>query len=729
MARRPWSIVRGWRRAGLVALLFVLCPSSFILQAQPVPADTAGTAQDETQTLETLTEEDISGDPTELLELLTELRENPLDVNSATAEALALIPAFSPLAAQALVDYREANGPFGSLPEIQQVEGITPNVYADARPYLRIGDVLDVGAPQPARFPPVPALSEITRGLRYTAIQRVQRRLDLAAGFEGDDSTRAYAGSPERLYTRLQATYRRNVSVNLTLEKDPGERFAFDGQPGYDYASAHAGVFELGRLDALVVGDFAAEYGQGLVLWRASGFGKGPDAARAPIRSGRGIRPYGSVDENQFFRGAAASVAVIPGLYVSALASRRRLDASFVQLDSLDLDDPEIPPGATDGFISSLPADGLHRTETEIARKDVLGETLVGGGVEYRLSARRVGGRMGVVGYRARFDDPISAGDAPYEQFDFEGDEATTGSVYADLRTRTLQAFGEVARAPGGAFGGLGGVAAEVSPALDVLVIGRHYARDFVSLHGYPFGERNGLGQNETGLYAGLRLRPLPTLTVSAYLDQYRFPWLRFGVPRPSVGHEAMLFVEHRPRRWLLYYVQAKTETREAGTDVANGIPGSLVGGLQDETRQTLRFHAEYEANRRLRLRARVEGSRFVEEGQPAALGVLVYQDVRWQALDALRLDGRLTFFDTDGFDARLYQYENDLTYVFAIPVLFGRGIRTYVLATVEPMEGLSLQAKYGVTIFEDVTRVSSGNNEIAGNVVRDLGVQLRVRF
>src|SRR5690606_31818465 len=113
----------------------------------------------------------------------------------------------------------------------------------------------------------------------------------------GPDSARTFAGSPERLYTRLQARFRRQVSLNVTLEKDPGEPFGFDGQPGYDFASAHVGLTGVGRLDALVVGDYAAEFGQGLVLWRASGFGKGPDAARGPIRSGRGLRPYGSVEE------------------------------------------------------------------------------------------------------------------------------------------------------------------------------------------------------------------------------------------------------------------------------------------------------------------------------------------------------------------------------------------------------------------------------------------------
>ncbi len=672
------------------------------------------------ETLEALAEDGAAGDPTVLLEALADLRANPLDVNAATAEELAQIPAFSPLLAQAIVAFRAVNGPFASLPEVQRVAGVTADVYLDARPYLRIGARVEGEAPRPSPYPLVPSVREVAGGLRYTLTQRVQRRLDTPAGFLGPDSARTFAGSPERLYTRLQARFRRQVSLNVTLEKDPGEPFGFDGQPGYDFASAHVGLTGVGRLDALVVGDYAAEFGQGLVLWRASGFGKGPDAARGPIRSGRGLRPYGSVEENRFFRGAAATLALSPSVYVSAFASRRRLDASFVRPDSLAL---------ADGVVTGLGADGLHRTATERARKDALGETLVGGAAEYRIGGGRVGGRVGAVGYRARFDAPLVAGDRPYEAFDFEGDGATMASVYADVRTRTIQGFGEVARAPSGAVGALGGVAADLGGGTEALVLARHYPRDFVTLHGYPFGERNGTGQNESGVYGGVRLRPGPALTVAAYVDAYRFPWLRFGVPRPSRGTEVLGFVEYRPRRWLRVYLQGRSEAREAGTEVRGRLFGSAVGGLMEETRQSLRLHAEYDANRRLRLRARIEGVRFLDGSDEAQAGVLFYQDVRWQALGPLRLDARLTLFDTDGFDARVYQFENDLTGVFAIPALSGRGARAYLLATLTPLDGLTVQAKLAATVFEDVARISSGPNTVEGDRVRDLGVQIRYTF
>ena len=721
----------------LAALLTVLLATAASAQvpAPPteVPEDTLAVPDEIDGRFEALVEDELAGDPTELLELLTALRENPLDVNAATAEELAQIPAFTPALAAAVVRYRERNGPFPSLPLLQQVEGVTPDVYLDARPYLAAGPPLAGPVRVAARFPAAPTAREVVGGLRYWGIQRVQRRLDTPAGYLGPDSLRVYPGSPARVYTRLQATYRRQVSVNVTLEKDPGEPFRFDGGTntyGYDYVSAHAAVLDAGRIDALILGDYVAEFGQGVALWRASGFGKGPDAVQGPIRSGRGFRPYGSVDENNFLRGAALTLAASPTLYVSAFASRRALDASVLAPDSADVFDPDLPPGALTGqVVTSLNADGLHRTDRELARKDALDETLVGGGVEGRLSTGRVQGRAGVVATRSQFGVPLGAGTRPDELFDFVGSEATVVSVYADAKTRAGQAFGEVVRGAGGGFGGVAGVGADLGGGADLLVVGRHYAPDFTSLHGYPFGERNGVGRNETGLYVGARVRPAATWTVDAYLDQYRFPFLRFTVPRPSRGVEALARVEHRPRRYLRAYVQARTETRETGLDVANTVPGSTVGGLADATRQTLRLHGEWDASRSLRLRARVEGSRYAEAGEPTQTGSLVYQDVRWQALKWLRSDVRLTLFDTDGYDARLYAFENDLTGVFSIPALSGRGVRGYVLLTAEPVENLVAQVKLAATWFRNVRRVGSGANTVEGGRVRDLGVQVRYRF
>jgi len=706
----------------LIALLLAL-PA----RAQEAPADSSDVDE---AVLENLSDDEISGDPTALLELLENLRENPLDINRASAADLAQIPALSASVAREIVRFRETYGLFGSIPELRAVEGVTDEVFLEARPYLTIGRVLDVER-RPSLYPAVPTLAEVRANARVDVLQRVQRRLDLGRGYDPvpdslagtpDEPTR-YAGSPERVYTRLRATYRRNLSANLTLEKDPGEPFAWDpdlGSYGYDFVSFHLAALQMGRLDALVVGDYVLEFGQGLALWRAAGFGKGRESVRTLVKRGRGVRPYGSADENNFFRGAAATVAVTPWLYASAFGSRRTLDASILEVDTTEVE----APGTN--VVTGLGATGLHRTPTERARKNALGQTLGGGAVEVRTDRATVG----VVGYATRFDEAFAPGDRPYQRFNFSGDEAAMASLYANVFLGRYQLFGEVARAPDGVFGGVGGVEAALGP-LDFVALGRHYPRDFVSLHGYAFGERNGISQNESGLYLGLRLRPARGWIVSGFFDQYRFPWVRFNVPRPARGHEALLFVQYRPRTWITLYAQGRTETRETSAEFA-GPTGAVLPGLTDETRQSLRVQGEYVASRALRFRARVEGTRYREAAGPFATGVLVFQDVRWQFLDAFLLDARLTFFDTEGYDARLYQFENDLFGVFANTLLYGRGTRAYAMVGFRPggrFDGLDLRLKLAETRFRHRHTVGSGLDEVEGDRVRDLSLQLRYRF
>lgn len=714
----------------LVFALVLVMASTASAQVRPDSTTVDSLGTDAGAAFEAILEDEEAGDPTELLERLEDLQREPLDVNAASADDLAEIPALGPLLAAAIVRHRAANGPFTSLPGLRDVEGMSADVYLDARPFLTIGPRLETSA-RASGFAAVPSWRTMAAGLNYTATQRFQRRLDTAQGFVGDDSTRAYPGSPERIYTRIQATYRRQLSLNVTLEKDPGEAFRWNPDQavyGYDHVTGHAAIMGVGRIDALIVGDFVAEYGQGVALWRSSGFGKGPDAVGGPSRSGRGLRPYGSVDENGFFRGAAVSVGVLPSLYVSAFGSRRTLDASVTQADTLDLFDPDLPTGA---FVTSLGADGLHRTESELARKDVLGETLFGGGAEVRRATRTVVAQLGVVATRSSFDTPLGGGTRPDQLFQFAGDVANTISAYADVRVRGGQFFGEAARGPGGGFGGVAGVSADLGGGLDVLLLGRRYDPNFSSLHGYPFGERNGAANNESGVYLGARLKPSRNWTINAYVDQYRFPFLRFNVPRPSQGHEALVLVEHRPRRYLRWYIQARTETKDASIDVPGSVPGSIVGGLAPTTRQTARVHGDWDANRSLRLRARAEVSRFVPtEGVGAAsTGALVYQDVRLQTTRWLRVDARMTLFRAEDYGARLYAFENDIAGVFAIPTLSGRGTRAYLLFAATPTSAITIQAKIAGTWFRGVRSIGSGNSEIAGNRVRDAGLLLRYKF
>jgi hypothetical protein len=135
------------------------------------------------------------------------------------------------------------------------------------------------------------------------------------------------------------------------------------------------------------------------------------------------------------------------------------------------------------------------------------------------------------------------------------------------------------------------------------------------------------------------------------------------------------------------------------------------------------------EISPRFGVSTRVEGTRVWADGGPMQYGWLIAQDVEWQLHPRLAVFGRLSMFETDGFAARVYAYERDVRYAFRVPALFGRGERSYVMIRADLGRGATLEAKYGVTRFDDRDRVGSGLNELQSNRRREIRAQIRWRF
>jgi competence protein ComEA len=61
-----------------------------------------------------------------------------VDINAASIAELEGLPGIGPTLAQAVVDYREANGPFGSVGEIMEVQGIGQGVFEKIRELITV---------------------------------------------------------------------------------------------------------------------------------------------------------------------------------------------------------------------------------------------------------------------------------------------------------------------------------------------------------------------------------------------------------------------------------------------------------------------------------------------------------------------------------------------------------------------------------------------------------------
>lgn len=69
-----------------------------------------------------------------------EMHQWRIDINTASAEELTLLPGIGPALAQRILDYREENGPFSACSQLKNVKGIGQTTYEGLRDYIVLED-------------------------------------------------------------------------------------------------------------------------------------------------------------------------------------------------------------------------------------------------------------------------------------------------------------------------------------------------------------------------------------------------------------------------------------------------------------------------------------------------------------------------------------------------------------------------------------------------------------
>lgn len=678
--------------------------------------DTLDTSEDDLNTtIEDIisnTETDDQVDFTFLTDYLSDLRLRPLNLNKASAEQLNSLPGMDDLKVAALLNHIQQFGDLASIYELQTVAGFSPDVFDQIKPYISISS-----GREDRRGPPPKVL---INGMKGDITQRVVFLAEPQKGYSPkEDSTETrYAGPAYQTYTRIRMNYFPNFSFALTAEKDRGEPWRWDPKNqylGYDFTSGHVMIREYGKIKRLVVGDYTIESGQGLVLSRGLGFGKGAAVIRSTKMSDRGIRPYSSVNENQFFRGAATTLG-FGKLELTSFFSRNRFDGSVQVRDTLT-DEAEI--------VGSIQLGGLHRTPSEMANRKSILETAYGGQLVYRNRKLKVGVTQLWQQFDASIDRPINA----YNQFDFRGDRNHVTSIDFDWILSNFNIFGEVARSLSGGIAATTGMMASLAPTMDVSLVARRFDRDFHSFKGYAFAERPTALRNEQGLYLGVRIQPNYNWTLSGYFDQYYYKWNKFGVSFPSKGYEYLLQMEYRPNRGSSFQMRFRSDNKESnGSLLYQSTQGQQLQYLATSRRLQLRFHYSTTIDRKLTLRTRLEFSHFAREDD-IEQGFLLYQDFAWKPTFKWRFTARYAIFDAPDYDARIYAYENDVLGFFSIPAYYRTGSRFYVMAYRKLGRKWEIWGRVAQSRFRDLNSIGSGLEKIEGDQRTEFKFQVRYKF
>ena len=380
-----------------------------------------------------------------------------------------------------------------------------------------------------------------------------------------NNSNSYYRGNPDRYYTRFRYTYRTNISLGFTAEKDPGEEFFQGSQKnGFDYYSFHA-FYKGGKyVRAVAAGDYQIQIGQGLNTWSGYAFGKSADIFSSK-KSANLLRPYTSVDENRFFRGGAAILGYKKWNLLT-FYSNKQVDGTGIN-DSLT-DDLE--------FVTTIDLSGLHRTNSEISKKNRLTEQVIGNYLSYNSTRFNAG--IAVV--NQQYSQPLLRDTIPYNLYAFRGKNTTAISGDYNFVLRNFNFFGEVSYSTHSkAFAQLHGLMAVLDPSVSISVIYRNYSKNYYSFYNNGFSEGSNT-QNESGLFSGIKVKLAPSWSVSSYIDFFRFPWLKYQVDAPSKGYEFLVQPTYRPNKVFELYARFRQQVRQKNSRYSDGT----ITGIEDVT-------------------------------------------------------------------------------------------------------------------------------------------------
>lgn len=697
-------------------LTVLLATSGYFLLGQPADTIFADPLPElNEQRLEDLlqdNEEDGDFDLNTAFEDLQIYLDHPLNLNEASIEDLRELRLLSDVQISNLLSYREQLGGLISIYELQAIPGFDLTTIKRVIPFVGLkSDVDDFQAGFQEMF---------TKGsnelyLRWNRVLERQRGFQPLA--EHPDSS-AYLGDPNQLYLRYRHTYSNRLSYGFTAEKDRGEEF-FTGsnRKGFDFYSAHLFLKDYNqRIKAVALGDYNANFGQGLVLFTGFGYGKS-SLVTSVQRGGRHLRQYTSVNEANFLRGAATTIALNDNLELTALASYRQRDGNLVFLSdtlTLELD------GSFARF-SSLNLSGLHRTAAEIADQNAVGHFIGGGSLKW--TAKK--GHIAINTLYHQLDKPLRLTPRVYNQFFFQGDQLFNGSIDYSWRIRNFTLFGETAISDNGAVATLNGLLGTLHRNLNLAIVHRHFPRNYQALLADPFAETSG-GRNESGLYIGIELFPAKHWILSGYFDAWRHPWLLSYANLPSRGHEYRLRLTYFQKRKLEAYLEVRDESKQINvSDVSENLRF-----VPTRRRIQARLHFSYKVSRALEWRSRLDWGETVFDGFKPDHGFAIYQDLLFYPIDKPWIfTTRLALFDTDGYNVRFYNYENGLLYNFRIPAYYNQGSRFYINARYKGIRNVTLEARYARLFWANQDSIGSSWENTGQPTRTEIGVQIKIKF
>lgn len=614
---------------------------------------------------------------------LYQLEEQPLNINTATREELEQLPFLTTRQTADIQEYIYRHGAIKTMGELSFITSLDYNQKYLLSVFTYPGEV------KKARFP---KLRDIARYGRHSILATGKIPFYTRKGDEN-----GYEGYQYKHSIKYDFTYGDYVRLGILGSQDAGEPFfAGKNATGYDFYSFYLVLKKAGRLKTLALGRYRLKFGMGLVLNNNNSYGK--QSALTTLQStGSNIRAHASRTDANYMQGAAATLSVAKGLDISLFASRRKFDAT--------LND--------DGTIATILSSGYHRTKTELSKKNNATNTTAGGNVSFRKN----GFHIGATAVYTALDRELSPDTkAVYRQHYASGKTFLNASVDYGYTGHLLTFSGETATGSCKDIATINMLTLNPGSRLSMTILQRYYAYGYYSLMSQSFSE-GGMVQNESGACLGISWRPAQSLSITAYTDYAYFAWPKYQASAASHAFDNMLQATWTRGDWSLS-ARYRLKLREKDN--------SDKTALTYRTEQRARLSATY-SGAQWQSRTQADFSSCAYNG--SSTGWMLTQNVSCTAVEKLRLNASIAYFDTDDYNSRVYSYERGLLQTFSVPSYYGNGIRYTLLVSTELIKNLLLTAKIGTVNYFDRSSIGSGYQLISRSSATDLEMQARWKF
>ena len=638
-----------------------------------------------------------------LFEELSDLKENPLNINSATKEQLERFPFLNSQLIENILYYLYKYGAMVSINELMVVEDMDLATFRLLKPFITCQPLEEKTH--------TPTLKSILKYGKQELSARMDIPLYTRAGYQPftsdyikENPNKRYLGPSFYHNLRYKFRYTDKVYIGFTAEKDPGEPFfAGNNKKGYDYYSPYFYIRDFGKIRALALGNYRLNYGYGLVMNTDFNMGK-TTALNTLLNRESGIKKHSSTDEYNYFQGIAGSIQLSEHFTADAFYSYRQMD------------------GIVDNrFITSLKEDGYHRIPRDYEKKNSLTNQLIGSNIQYNGKNFE----LGLTAVYNFFNKVLNPTYRPYNKYYPRGSDFFNLGANYKFFLKKLTWMGEVAMDKDRRMVALNTLRYRPKANFQLIAMHRFYDVAYQSMYARSVGEGS-MVQNESGFYLGMEADELWYFKLTAYIDFFYFPWKKYQMTKNGTrGIDGVIQLDYSPTHELDMFIRYRYKNKFKDYNPAEGDK-ITVPYIQ----QKGRYQLTYSPNDELVWKTTADVVHNAYQHKDPSKGFLIKQSIGYKFPKLpLQLDASVAWFKTDDYASRITVYEKSLLYSFSMPSFYGEGERFSFNTRYELNKHIVLQGKYACTHYRDREVISSGLEQIEGNLKSDLYFQVQFKF